>query len=106
MEMLEENIGRADFHVDDLAEALGLSRRQLERRLMALAAETPAEMLRRIRLTRAAQLLKGGAGNVAEIAYAVGYRTPSHFSTAFRTAFGCSPSEYAREASAGHGIPT
>jgi AraC-like DNA-binding protein len=36
-----------------------------------------------------------GAESVAEVAYAVGYRSPSSFSQSFRKATGMTPSAYA-----------
>ena len=48
------------------AEHVGLSRRQLTRKLKAVAGEPPSDLLRRLRLERAAQLLKAGAETVAE----------------------------------------
>ena len=73
---------------------MGLSRRQLERRLRSTTGLTPAEVIRQMRLERASQLLKAGAGSVSEIAYQVGFKSPQYFSTAFREAFGHSPSDH------------
>ena len=52
------------------------------------------QYLRRLRLVRAAELLRKGEMNVTEVALAVGYSTPSHFSAAFHDAFGCCPGLY------------
>ncbi len=52
------------------------------------------QYLRRLRMERAAELLKGGGLNVTEVAMEVGYSSPSHFSTAFHETFGCCPGLY------------
>lgn len=80
--------------VDVLAEALGMSRSTLYRRLEGVLDGTPADLLREARLMRAASLLKVEAGTVSEIAYAVGFKSVSHFGERFRERFGVSPSAY------------
>jgi two-component system response regulator YesN len=59
--------------------------------------------LTRLRLARAGQLLAGGGAQVQEVARAVGYASPRHFSRLFRQQFGCLPSEYPPR-SPGHGV--
>ena len=88
------HLGDSSFGVDWLADEVGVSRRHLRRRLEAVVGEAPAELIRRLRLERASQLLAAGSGTVAEVAYSVGFKSPSHFSAAFRKAFGISPSEH------------
>jgi len=84
--------------VDDLAEAVGISRAHLYRRLQELLDESPSSLIRSIRLERAAQLLEQRAGTVSEIAYNVGFKSLSHFSRSFRMHFGHVPSEHAARA--------
>jgi transcriptional regulator GlxA family with amidase domain len=55
---------------------------------------TPAQLVRRMRLERASQLLRAHAGTVSEVAYAVGFKTPSHFAKVFGQAYGESPTSY------------
>ncbi len=97
--VVEDHLGDSGFGVGAMADAVGLSRRQFERRLTQAAGETPAELLRRMRLERARQLLDARSGTIAEVAYAVGFRSPAHFSKAFRKAFGLSPSAFSDNAS-------
>jgi len=52
------------------------------------------QYLRALRLERAADLLREGKMNVTQAALAVGYSSPSHFSTAFHEAYGCCPGLY------------
>jgi AraC-like DNA-binding protein len=52
-------------------------------------------VLRRMRIERAAQLLRARPGSISEVAYAVGFKSPSHFARVFRERYGVSPSEHA-----------
>ena len=67
---------------------------QLHRKLRALVNQSAGELIRTIRLNKAAVLLKEKTGNIAEIAYDVGFTNPSYFSECFRKQFGMLPSEY------------
>ncbi len=90
--VVEAHLDDEDFDVDRLAEELGYSRSTLYRKLEGLTDESPAEIVHNARLDRAAQLIDGRAGNISEIAYAVGYKSVSHFSRRFRQRFGAPPS--------------
>ena len=92
---VEAAIPDEDFSVERLAEAVGLSRSQLHRRLKEALDRTPSEVVRTMRLERAAQLLEARAGTVSEVAYAVGFKSVAHFSTSFQKHHGRRPSEVA-----------
>jgi DNA-binding response OmpR family regulator len=94
VEAVEGHLDNPDFTVGDLASSLALSRRQLTRRLKQSVGETPGDVIHQLRMERAKTLLVG-AESVAEVAYAVGYRSPSSFSQSFRKATGMTPSAYA-----------
>src|SRR5690606_826544 len=96
--LVEAHIANPDFGVDALAEALSMGRRQLERKLQALIGEAPGGLLRRVRLERAAHLLRQESTTVKEVAAAVGYRSVPHFTQAFREAHGVSPTAFAAQA--------
>lgn len=92
---IHDSIDDPELTVDRLAEAVALSRRQLTRRLRDATGESPAAFIRRIRLEQAAdRLTDTDAPRIGDVAYAVGFRTGSHFSKAFKKHFGCPPSEY------------
>ncbi|MDJ0840626.1 MAG: two-component regulator propeller domain-containing protein [Acidobacteriota bacterium] len=93
--IMEARLQEQDFGVNELADELGLSRRQLHRKLTAITGKTPSEVFRDIRLGRAAQLLRQNTDQVAQIAYTVGFSQRKHFSKLFREAYGRTPSEYA-----------
>ena len=95
LEVVNEHLGDTNFSVDWLAEEVGMSRRSLERKVEATTGQTPADLIRNLRLQRASQLLRAHAGSVAEIAYSVGFNSPKHFSTVFKQKYGESPTEHA-----------
>lgn len=94
VKLVEQNIGDCNFDVNTLCPLMNLSRMQLFRKLKALTSQTPSEFIRVIRLKRAAQLFKQNFGNVAEVAYEVGFSNLSYFAKCFREEFGTNPSEY------------
>jgi len=93
MAYVEQRIGDETLGVDDLSREMSVSRATLNRKLQALTNLSPAEFIRYLRLQRARELLEKNAGTVAEIAYQVGFGSPSHFSAAFHERFGIPPSE-------------
>jgi signal transduction histidine kinase/ligand-binding sensor domain-containing protein/CheY-like chemotaxis protein/methylphosphotriester-DNA--protein-cysteine methyltransferase len=91
---LAEHIGDEDFGVDELARACAMSRATLYRHLKAVAPGSPMEFIWAFRLDQAAAWLRETDATVAEIAYAVGFRSVPHFSQRFRARFGDSPSAF------------
>jgi signal transduction histidine kinase/CheY-like chemotaxis protein/ligand-binding sensor domain-containing protein/AraC-like DNA-binding protein len=96
MAAVEKNIGDEHFHVLELGAAVGMSRVQLHRKLIALTNQGPGEFIRYLRLHRGMDLLLKDAGTVAEIAYSVGFSDPSAFSKSFHKQFGIAPTEVKR----------
>lgn len=95
--VIEDHLDDEDFTVELLAGKVAHSRSHLHRRLRDLIDETPSDLIRRMRLERAAALLEAGAGSVSRIAYVVGFKSVSHFSNRFQEHFGVRPSRYVGE---------
>jgi DNA-binding response OmpR family regulator len=93
-----EHIDNTNFGVEWLADEVGLSARQLQRRLKKLTRLTAASFIKTMRLEHAAQLLAESNLQVQEVAHAVGYEDANYFSRLFRQAYGVPPSEYVKEA--------
>lgn len=89
---IQENLGDSDFSVERLGEEIGLSRVQLYRKVKALTGQTPVELLRKARLTKARLLLEKTEKSVSEIAYEVGFTSPSYFNKCFKDEFDINPS--------------
>lgn len=94
--LIEENLSESDFTVEKLAEAYGVSRIYLNRKIKSLTGETANQFFRNIRLKHAAELLKQNVLTVSEITWHVGYNDLRTFRTRFKEKFGMSPSEYAK----------
>lgn len=90
---VQENISNEDLSVEQIGSELGLSRVQLYRKIKALTGYSPVELVRITRLKAAKQLLKTTDLTVSEIAYKVGFGTPSYFSKCFKELFGHQPGE-------------
>ncbi|NHE58734.1 hybrid sensor histidine kinase/response regulator transcription factor [Cyclobacterium plantarum] len=82
-----------DFSVDQLADAICLSRSQVHRKIKALTGHSTSIYIRLIRLQKAKELLASGELNISEVAYRVGFKSPVYFSQIFRKTFGESPTE-------------
>lgn len=90
---IEKNLDNEMLGVDDLAGELHMSRSQLHRKMKALTNLPPNEFIRSYRLVRAMELIKSNAGSTAEIAFNVGFNSPSYFTRCFREYYGFPPSE-------------
>ena len=94
--VIEKRIDDENLNVSELAQELGLSSSQLARKLNALLDQTPVHVIRSVRLTRAAEMLKKNTYSVSEIAYQVGFKSPNYFARAFRQKYNCTPKEFIR----------
>lgn len=93
---IKEHVAENDFNIDKLAESLSMSRSTLYRRVNAATGVTPADIIRRVQLERACEMLEDNSENISEIAYAVGFTSPKYFAKCFKGEFGVTPSEYQR----------
>lgn len=91
--IINEDITNSDLNVENVSAKMGMSRVQLYRKVKALTGATPVELIRTIRLKRAEHLLHTTESTVAEIAYQVGFSSPSYFARCFREHFGKLPNE-------------
>ncbi|MFC2493667.1 MAG: substrate-binding domain-containing protein [Prevotella sp.] len=90
---IHRNISNNDFGVEQLGAAVDLSRVQLYRKVKVLTGLSPVELIRATRVNRARKLIEGGATSVSEVAYQVGFTSPSYFTKCFKDQFGISPME-------------
>jgi AraC-like DNA-binding protein len=80
--------------LEQLGKEVGCSSFYLSRTFSQVTGSTIPQYLQRLRMDRAAELLRSGKYNVTEAALEVGYSSFSHFSLAFRQTHGCCPGLY------------
>lgn len=82
------------FSLEELGRKIGCSPAYLSRTFSGQTGQTISQYLRRLRMEKAAELLRLRELNVTEVALEVGYSSPSHFSQVFHETFGCCPGLY------------
>lgn len=91
---LEQHFADAEFGVNELANAMHMSHRQLQRKLKALLDVVPATFLRNFRLQQAKERLENGQP-VTETALDCGFSSPGYFTRCFAARYGTRPSDLA-----------
>ncbi|WP_316808260.1 two-component regulator propeller domain-containing protein [Pedobacter agri] len=94
MQIIENHISDPEFDVPTLSAEIGMSQPVLYKKIRALTDLSVNDFIKSLRIKRAAQLLKQHAGNIAEVAYAVGFNDRKYFSLEFKKHFGKTPSEF------------
>ena len=88
---IEARLSDEELTVEALADDLGTTRSTLHRRLKTDADMTPSALIRQVRLAEGRALLRAGEGTVSEVAYAVGFKSVSHFSRTYSRRYGLPP---------------
>ena len=102
--IIDVNLSDENFSVEKLAELAGLSRSMLHRRLKKLTGKSATEVITETRLEKAKDLLMKGDFTSAEIAYKVGFSSPSYFNKVFKKHFKISPGEVVKGKKVDFGI--
>lgn len=92
-----DNLNDPEFGLEQLAEAMIVSRSTLIRKVKGLLNVTPNEYIKVVRLNVAASMLSNGADRINDVCYAVGFNTPSYFAKCFKKQFGQLPADYMKE---------
>ena len=85
MEVIKQNLDNPDFGVEDLSREVGMSRVHMNRKLKEASGISPSSLIKSTRIKQAAYLLIHDKVNVSEVAYRVGFSTPSYFSNSYRS---------------------
>ena len=92
--VLDTHISDPDFNSDFFCRQMGMSRTQLHRKLTAIVGMSTTEFIRSQRLKLASDLLRNTDASVSEVAYQVGFSTPSYFNRCFKEHFGKTPTAF------------
>lgn len=94
---IESNITNHTLQIENLSAEMGMSASSLYRKVKGVSGLSPVDFIRVVRLKKAVALMQAGESRMNEIAFRVGFSSPSYFSTCFQKQYGKSPSEYYRE---------
>ncbi|RDC56533.1 response regulator [Pedobacter chinensis] len=97
MAIIERRMADASFDVLDLVDEIGMSRSVLYKKVQQLTNYAVADLIKEVRLKRAAQLLKETSFNINEITYMIGFNNRKHFSKEFKKRYRLNPSVFAKE---------
>jgi len=90
---INAHLSDSGMNMDDFCKEIGMSRSNFYRKLRTLSNLNPTELIRNTRLQFAAKYLRETDLTISEIAYNVGFSSPSYFTKSFRKHFNMAPSE-------------
>jgi transcriptional regulator GlxA family with amidase domain len=104
--LMEANISEP-LATDDIANLVGISRRQLERQFKQYLGNMPSRHYLELRLQRAKLLLLDSHHSIVQVGLMCGFSSGSHFATAYGALFGITPREerQRKQASIAHNKP-
>lgn len=94
LDFLRGRMDDGSLNMDAMAEAMNMSRSALFKRTKALTGKSPMDILREMRMERAATLISSGGYPIAQIAYMTGFNDTHYFSKVFKKETGMTPTEY------------
>lgn len=97
--VVEQHLTDPQFGVEKMADEMTMSRTSLHRRIKSITGFPPSELIRSIRLRKAAHLIANKADTISQIAIQVGFDDYSHFSKSFKKHFGVPPAQYTSQQS-------
>jgi TolB-like protein/AraC-like DNA-binding protein/Tfp pilus assembly protein PilF len=92
-QIIETNLDNEHFSVEDLAQKVSLSRSMLHRKLIKLNGKSASDLITEKRLLRAKEMLENNVATASEVAYKVGFNSPSYFTKVFKKYYHVSPGD-------------
>lgn len=92
-QLIEQYMDSPDLGVEMLSRELGMSRTVLFRKTKTAIGQSPIELIHHVRLHKAHDLLQQTDLTVQQVAYSVGFSTPSFFAKKYKEKFGVAPSD-------------
>ncbi len=93
MEVIENHISIEEFNIKKFVKEIDIGRVQLHRKLKALTGKSASQYIKSVKLSRAKKMLEEREGNISEIAFSVGFRTPAYFTRCFKEEYGYPPKD-------------
>jgi AraC-like DNA-binding protein len=89
--IINSEIHKSDFDLEKLNLAIGLSKSQSHKRIKSITGLAPGRFIQKLRLYRALDLVKNSNKTIAEIAYDLGFNSPTYFTRVFKKEFNLLP---------------
>jgi ligand-binding sensor domain-containing protein/signal transduction histidine kinase/AraC-like DNA-binding protein len=86
-----------DLDVDFICTQMGMSRTKLYQKIKNITGQSIGELVRTIRLKKAAELMTHQDTTITDVMYSVGIQTQSYFTKAFKKEFGKTPTQFLKE---------
>ncbi|NME71206.1 helix-turn-helix domain-containing protein [Flammeovirga aprica] len=96
-EIIQSKHADSDFNVVEIEKEVGVSRPVLLNRFKKVKGTTLVNYIKKVRLSKAEELLVSSSDNISEIAYKVGFSDPKYFSKVFRQDKELTPTEYRKQ---------
>lgn len=97
VDIINKNIDKENFNVESMADILCMSRSSLLRKIKTLFNLSPVELIRIVRLKKAAELIQEGKYRMGDICFMVGINSQSYFTRLFLKQFGISPKTFEKQ---------
>lgn len=96
-DIIRQNISDSNFNVESIGPMIGLSRVQLYRKVKAITGSSVVDLIRKARLAKARRMIEANSGSISEIAYEVGFSSPSYFTKCFKEEYGMLPGDIMKQ---------
>jgi DNA-binding response OmpR family regulator len=93
-QILDKHLSDPNFNTANFSKEIAMSRMQLHRKLLAYTGLSTSAFIRSQRLKQALHILKTSDITINEVAYSVGFNTPSYFIKCFKDVYNKTPAEY------------
>lgn len=97
VDFIDRNFSDSGLTVDDMANAVAVSKSSLTRKMKSLMGVTPADFLKTTRLSKAKIMLKETKHPIKEIAIDCGFSDMNYFGKCFKAAYGVTPGNFRKE---------
>ena len=96
VDILDEKLDNPDFKSENLNALLGLSKSQAYRKIKSLIGVAPNQLIQELRLRKSLKSLKQNGKTIAEIAFDLGFNSPTYFAKVFRKRFNITPTDFTK----------
>ena len=93
-EILENKIDHPDFKSEDFDKILGLSKSQTYRKIKSLTGIAPNQLIQEFRLRKSLKELRQQSKTISEIAFDLGFNSPTYFAKVFHKRFNITPTDF------------